>query len=392
MRQYKTAKGWAIFIYVTAPLLIALAAWLIVQPIISDSEEVASPDVYWFIAPMSIGLIGFMIYGLIEVTKGKFVIATDRVYYESTFTNRQLKFEEIKGYRINENYITIEPDVIGRKKIGISTHFGKTDEIIAWLSSNYPDLDVLNAEQEELEILTNEELGWTTEQRAEKLNNARKTAKVLNWAGGLVGAWTFFWADPYEYAIIASITVPILAVIAIKLSAGLIRIDEKNDSAYPSVFWAVLAPSMAICIRALLDYNIIDHNNVWVSATIITLTFMTALLVGNKEFKLKNIKGFFTTLFLSVFLFAYSYGSVITVNCMFDKSQPEVYSAKVLSKRISSGKTTSYYLELASEGLQQEVEEVSVTQDFYERINKNDVVELYLMHGLLDVPWIIVSD
>ena len=392
MRQYKTATGWAILIYITAPLLIALAVWLIVEPLISNSEEDASSNTYWFIASMSVGLVGVMVYGLIEVVKGRFVIATDKVYYKSAFTSRQLSLDEIKGYRINENYITIEPNVKGKKKVGISTYFGKTDEIIAWLASYYPNLDALNAEQEELEILTNEELGWMTEQRERKLNKARKTAKVLNWIGGLVGVWTFFWADPYEFAIIASIVVPIVAIIALKLSNGLLRIDERNDSAYPSIFLAVLAPSMAICIRALLDFNIFSHENIWLPSLIITLTIMVILMVGHKEFKYKKAQDFFITLVIAVIFLAYSYGSIVTVNCMYDNSEPEVYNTQVLSKKVSSGKTTNYYLILAPQGSHKEIEEVSVSQDLYERVNINDAVDIYFMKGLFDIPWIIVGE
>ncbi len=331
-------------------------------------------------------------YGLIETIKWKFVIDSDKVYAAGAFSRKQLRFDEIKGYRIDDNYIYIESSIAGKKKISISTYLGKTDEIVEWLSSYYPDLDLLHAEQEEQEILGNEELGWTIEQREEKLYKARKTAKVLNWAGGLIGAWTFFWPDPYELAIMASITVPIVVIVAMKLSSGLIRIDERKDSAYPSILWAVLAPSMGLCVRALLDYNIFSHNNVWMPSAVIAFTMIMVLMVGNKEFKFKKAVDYFSVLVIASILFAYSYGSIITVNCINDNSEPVVFNAKVLSKRISSGKSTTYYLELTPWGVQKDIEEVSVSKELYEQLESDDLVNIYFMKGYLYIPWFVVAN
>ena len=55
----------------------------------------------------------------------------------------------------------------------------------------------------------------------------------------------------------------------------------------------------------------------------------------------------------------YTYGLLISTNALFDNSKPTVYKAKILNKRISSGKTTTYYLELDKWGLQKEVDDVS---------------------------------
>lgn len=392
MKEYKIAKGWAILIYVTAPLLIGLFGWLLIMPFIPGADDGISPTAYWFLAPISLGMIVFMIVGLIDTVKGKLVVDYDKVHTVSAFSNRQLRLDEIRGYRVAENYNFNEPNIESKKRIKVSTYLSRTDEIVGWLASSYPDLDLLNAEQEEQEILGNEELGWSVEQREEKLQKARKTAKTLNWIGGLVGAWTLFFAEPYEYAIIASIMVPIIAVVGLKLSAGLIRIDERKDSAYPSVAWAVLAPSLALCLRALLDFNIFSHSEVWAPSAIITFTFISVLLIGDKEFRFKKALDYFTFSVIAVMFYAYSYGAVVTVNCLNDRSEPEVYNAKVLSKRISSGKTTTYYVELTPWGLRKEVEEVSVSQDLFEQLDNNDEVNIYFMEGYLDIPWFIVTD
>lgn len=392
MREYKISKGWAIFIYITAPLLIALFCWILVMPFVPTMKDDMNSNVYWLLIPMSLAMITLMTVGLIETVKGKFVIDNDKIFTVSTFSNRQLMFNEIKGYRITDKYIFIESNNEQKKKIKVSTYFGKVNEITEWLSENYTDLGIVQANQEMEGILNNEEFGWTTEQREEKLIKAHKTAKILNWTGVLIGAWTSFLANPYEYAIIASIVFPLICVIALKYFNGLIRIDERKDTAYPTIFWAIFATSMGLCLRGLLDYNIFDYSKIWTPSILVALTYIAVLTIGNKEFKLNKAKDYLTILGFSIFIYGYAYGAVITLNCIYDKSEPETYNASILSKRISSGKSTTYYLELTPWGRQKKIDEVSVSKDLYNRLDKNDKVNIYFMKGQFDIPWFEVTE
>ncbi|WP_437921615.1 hypothetical protein [Sphingobacterium sp. LRF_L2] len=392
MKEYKISKGWAIFIYIGAPLLIALFCWILIMPFVPSMKDDMNPNVFWFLIPISLGMIALMIVGLLDTVKGKFVIDSDKIYAISTFSNRQLMFNEIKGYRITDKYIFIESNNEQKKKIKVSTYVGKVNEIEEWLSEHYSDLDIIQANKEKEEILNNEELGWTTEQREEKLIKAQKTAKILNWTGGVIGAWTLFLANPYEYAIIASVTFPVICVIVLKYFNGLIRIDERKDTAYPTIFWAIFATSMGLSLRGLLDYNIFDYSNVWTPSILITLTYIALLTIRNKEFKFNKAKDYLTILGFSVFMFGYGYGAVVTLNCIYDKSEPEIFNATVLNKRISSGKSTTYYLELTPWGLQKEIDEVSVTKDLYNKLDQNDKVNIYFMKGRFDIPWFEVTE
>lgn len=391
MKTYKMSKGWAIFIYVAAPLLMALFGWILIMPFFSTPADEINPKVYWVLAPMSLGMMAFMVVALIDTIKGKFVIDQDKVFTVSTFVSRQLMFDEIKGYRITDQYIFIEPKNEHKKRIKISTYLGKTDEIVAWLSQHYPDLDVLQADQEEKEILNNKDYGWTSEQRAERLAKAHQVAKILNWTGGLVGAWTLFLARPYEYAIMASIAVPILCIIALKYFNGLIRADEKKHSAYPSIFWAIFASSMGLCLRGLIDYNIFDYAKIWTPVLLISIVF-TGVIIGNKEFKFNKTSDYVTIAVFLLFLSGYGYGAIVTLNCMYDQSEPEIFNATVLNKRVSSGKSTTYYVALTPWGKQKEVEEVSISKELYKRLDKNDEVNIYFMKGYFDIPWFEVTE
>jgi hypothetical protein len=149
---------------------------------------------------------------------------------------------------------------------------------------------------------------------------------------------------------------------------------------------------MGLCLRALFDYNVFNHRNSWTPSILIAVIFFAFLLIGNKEFRLRQTKDYFTILGIALITFAYGYGSVITLNCFYDKSTPEVFKAKILSKRISSGKTTTYYFELTPWGQQKEADEVSVPKKLYNTLEAENEVNIYLKKGQFKIPWFMISE
>lgn len=389
MKEYKTAKGWAIFIYLFAPLLIGLFGWLLVLPFLNGNFE---PNASWILIPVSIAMIALMVFGVLDVYRGRLIIEDNSIKSISTFSNRVLAFDEIKGFTVNEQYIFIEPTSKEKKRIKISRYIGGESEVIHWLSRNFPDLDIQNSIIEEEEILNNETFGWTKEIREEKLIQAKQISRFINWAAGLSAAWTFFYPTPYQYSILTAIVLPIIALVVVKLSNGLIRLDEKKGSAYPSVIYAFIYPSLGLMLRAVLDYDIFDYSNVWLTTTIITLAFLFLLLIKQNEITFKKKLDYLTVSSLALFLFAYSFGTVIHTNCYYDNSEPKHYTAKVHDKRISSGKSTYYYLELSTWGQQDEIDEVSVGKGLYNRTEIGEEVNIYFRNGKLEIPWFIVTD
>ena len=389
MKEYKIAKGWAIFIYLFAPLLIGLFGWLLILPFQNGDF---TPYASWILIPVSIAMIALMTFGVIDAYKGRLIIQEDCIKSISTFSNRELEFDEIKGFTVNEQYIFVEPKNKGKKRIKISKYIGGYSEVLHWISQNFPDLDLQNEIEEEQEILNNENIGWTKEIREKKLKKARQYSKLINWAAGITAAWTYFYPTPYQYSILTAMIIPIIALLVVKFSDGLIRVDEKKGSAYPSVIYAFVYPSFGLMLRAFLDFDIFDYSNVWLSTIIITIAFLFVLLNKQQEIIIKKKLDFLTISCFAFFLFAYSFGTVIHINCYYDNSEVEFFTAKVLDKRVSSGKSTSYYLELSPWGQQNEVDEVSVGKGLYNRIETGGEVTIYFRNGKLDIPWFKVTD
>lgn len=389
IKEYKLARGWALFIYLFAPILIVLFGRLLIIPF-QNSDF--TPNVNWIFIPISMAMITFMIFGVIQAYKGRFFIQNDCIKLIGIFSIRELKFDEIKGYTVNEQYIFVEPRIEGKKRIKISKYFNGYSEILLWLSQNFQDLEIQTSIDEEQEILNNENFGLTREIREEKLLKARQTAKILNWAAGFTMVWALFYPTPYQLLFVTTMSIPIITLVVTKFSGGLLKIDTKKGSAYPTIIYALVFPPLGLLLLAFFNYDIFDYSNIWLPSLLITAVLLFLLLIKQQEIIFKKKLDYFNVSFLALFFFGYSYGLVIHINCYYDNSQAEQYTATVLDKRIGSGKSTSYYLKLSTWDKQNEIEELSVGKRLYNRIEVGEELNIYLRNGTLKIPWFIVSN
>jgi hypothetical protein len=387
--EYRIAKDWARFIYVTAPIMIALFSWVLYLPF-KDGDF--SPNYSWLLIPVALGMISLMVLGVLDAYKSRFIIEEDYIKSVGIFSTKKLNFDEIKGFFIDNQYIFVESSNNFKKTIKISSYTGGYGEILHWLSQYFTNLDAQNYQEELQDILSDEAIGDSVNIREEKLLRARKLAKTVNWAAFISTAWLLFYPHPYQYAIIFSIAVPIVALLVVKLSGNLIRIDEKRGAANPFVIYAFIFPSLGLLLRAILDYEIASYENVWQPTIVITTSIIIALLLKQSEITFKKGIDLVTVGSLYFFLIGYSYGLVIHYNCYYDKSNAQKYTVEILNKRTSSGKSTTRYLEVSSWGEQQDVSEVSVGKGLYSRTNVGDSVNVYYRNGNMGIPWYRLSD
>lgn len=81
---------------------------------------------------------------------------------------------------------------------------------------------------------------------------------------------------------------------------------------------------------------------------------------------------------------------MLSINCLLDSSET-VYTTTIAGKRISKGKTTTYYLELNPWGDRKEIEDVKVSRERYESVDIGDDTEVTQHQGALGTPWILVK-
>jgi hypothetical protein len=381
-RSYGTAKGWRIFVYLFIPLLILL---FFSSPLWMFEGEWTGTRLGFVVGAWIFGLL--FCYCLYEVIKGRHIITNDKLIYQGAFRRKELPLAEISGYRIDQQYTYIQPKTAAHPKIRIGYTSEKYEEIQGWLATTYPNLDQLEQEQEEAIILEDHNLGHTASVREENLAAARKTAKLLNGAGLLTGAWLLFLPNPYSWAVAAGLLVPLLAIAALFWHRNIIRPDEQKNSAYPSVAAALFAPAAGLLLRSMLDFELLYYSPIWPIAGTVAALVGAVVLLASREFLQQQKSRLNVSLSALAFALLYGYSSVVAANCVFDEGQPTRHKTEVLSKHSSSGKTTTYYLNVSAWGPRTQAEDITVSEEYYDQTQPGTTISIYLLPGRLGIPW-----
>ncbi|MDR3340695.1 MAG: hypothetical protein LBT25_11520 [Candidatus Symbiothrix sp.] len=388
--EYKISKGLKIFVYSAAVMVIVSFIYFLILPF---KDGNFSPNASWILIPISIGMIILTILGVIDAHKGRIIIKEDRIISIDVLGKKELMFDEIKGYIVKENGIIIEPINNAKKRIKISRHISGLADILDWHLCDFDNLEM----DEEEEVLNNEKFGWRKEIREKKLANARKISKIINWVAWLSSAWAMFFQKPYyQLALLSIIIIPIIALFIAKKHKGMIKIDEqKTESKLPSVFYAFFIPSCVLAVRAILDYNIFNFSNLWILIVILTIVLLFLRFFNQRGFTFK--KNWLIVLYSVLFFMTYSFGTIVHLNCFYDKSKPETFTVKIISKRMSAStnrysESTWYYFKLSPWGQQTKEDEVKVNREFYNEMNENDEVKINFRKGKLGVSWFMVTN
>ena len=76
---------------------------------------------------------------------------------------------------------------------------------------------------------------------------------------------------------------------------------------------------------------------------------------------------------------------------LFDRAKPVEFRTKTLSKHVSSGKHTSYDVELSPWGPKRAAEDVDVGRKLYGQIQVGQTVCVYVWPGALKIRWFEVE-
>lgn len=389
-KEYKLAKGWAILIWIFAPGLIALFGFLGVMPF---TQEKIDLTLALILTPISLGMVFLMVLGIIDSIKSKLIIDKNQLISISVFKTKRLEFKDIKGIKSDQNYLHFIPDSIDLKRIKVSTYIGKYNQMVNWANSEFKNLDFEEIVQDTLDILQNDEYGRNTEEREYKLERTRKKTKILNTVSVIIGLGTLFFPHFYKAQILTCAFLPILGLIYLKSSKGLIKLDATTNSAHPDLLGTLYTPSAALTIRALLDFNVFNYENFWWPALLLFAS-LTILLFYKSGFKynFKKAISYFSVLGMLMYGSMYAYGFLISTNVIFDNSKPSTHKAKVLDKHINSGKSTTYYLKLDSWGPQTEIKDVAVSKQIYKTKEIGDSAIVYFNSGLYKIPYFLIME
>lgn len=410
MKEYRIKKGVRLSVYVFASLAIVLYGGLtialIIPPFNTITEEMHQAMPGLWLTGLFLAMVILMIVSIISTKKRKIILADKSIISIGLWGKRELKFADIKGFRLDRNpkypqikNLIIEPIESKMKSINVGFFLKDMDDLKSSLDSKLKDLDADKSialeqkyKREEQEILQNNDFGFTIEEREEKLKKAHLFVKVLNGITAIVVVWLFFYPRPYKYAVIACVSLPLIGFLSVKFWKGLIQIDVEKGSVYPTVAFPILFPGLILGLRVMLDFSIEKYSNIWIPAIVISCIYAALVIVSSKKMSFKNAKAYFSILSYVAFGFLYGYSTVVATNCVFDNSEPKVFASEVLGKTINeSRKSKTYYLNLSPWGEKTEAEKISVDSDLYNNIHTGDKVSVYQFKGRLDIPWVVVG-
>lgn len=391
MKVYSLAKGWLIFILIGGGAVVLASTYALLFIYVKGIIDYPSVTNNWVLASMFLIVILFLIYTMVQAFKSKLFIEEDRLRLMGASETRELLFTDVRGFRSDNKYIYLFPLSDTSKTMRIRMYYEDSSGLLAWLSGKFKDLDKTEREEEEKQILENADLGQSTEERSHAFAKAKKTVQIASIVGVVI-AVSLFVADEFlRCTIVAAAIYPLFIVVLLKSSKGLIRVSGGKNSPYPSIAIGLLAPVFGLFTKCLASYHILSNSGVWQPAGVIAGMLFILLFIKSKELEKLGIQISVLLLLYAGTCFAYGYSVIIGYNCVYDTSQSIRYEAKVLDKRIVSGKSKSYYLLLSPWGPVNIDKEISVSRNLYNNSQIDDNVYIYLYSGKLNVPWYIVE-
>jgi hypothetical protein len=220
----------------------------------------------------------------------------------------------------------------------------------------------------------------------------------LEWISLILAVWFFIYPKPYEVLFTCLLIMPVIGLFLNGITgrpsiASLIQIskDNKCDDKY-DVADFIDAPAWILTLRVLIDfefesfYSMIIPGVIAAILILVFLYFTQSIIINTTKDKTWIVLSLVTN--IVIYSFAGTYGA----NCVYDKSTPKVYAAKVIDKRISKGRRhKTYYIKVEEWGHHYDPENISVTQSQYNEININQYVNIDYKKGLLGIPWYYIE-
>jgi hypothetical protein len=255
----------------------------------------------------------------------------------------------------------------------------------------FPDLDLFDMEAEEDAMLNNADFGPNPEARKNRVKNAKLACRILNSMGVITTVWILFWPKPYNLVICVTVLVVIASFAMLVIFKGIIKLDERKGSAHPSLIYAIGLTSGSLAIRAAFDMSILSYKPFWMVAIPFVLILLVFFARTTGELKVKKATDLLTIFSVVLVLVIFAYGSITTLNAILDNNEPQVFEARILSKRIAKGKMKTYHVTLEPWGPKTEAGEVTVPATVFENVQVNTLAKVWLHPGAIGIPWYVVT-
>lgn len=235
-----------------------------------------------------------------------------------------------------------------------------------------------------------------------KVTLSKLTFHKLNWLEYVtigLGLWFLFYPKPYSILFSALLCMPILGLLLNGLTgrpsiSSLVEISKDDDGTdkYDVADFIDFA-AWIIFLRVLLDYEFESFYSLLIPGTIAFVVVLIILFATHKLINktAKSKTWIYLSLLFNVFL--YSYAGTYGANCVYDNSEPTIYKAEVIDKKVHSGRKgrRTYYIRVTPWGHHYDKEEIKVSSEHFSEIQIGQYVNIDLKKGLFNIPWYYIE-
>jgi TonB family protein len=322
-----------------------------------------------------------------RLTKAQVVLFPDRLEKPGILRPSILHRDNIRGvgktvYTRSGSYFEVASKSAAEPSVRLDAALRDDPVIAAWLSgAPDPKAEALKAAR--AEILADARYGASETERLRRLEWAKRWTTAFNIACLMLAAWVGFMAPLSASTLLAVVAPLIVAAALAQMSAGLVVWYGRPGR--PRIIGA-LAPAAALAAHAGLAVHILRPDAlVWVAALLgLGAAASRYAVPALGASRLGDAIATGVAAGLAV------YGLGVALNVCLDGTAPRTFVSTVIGERISHGRSTAYYLELAPWS-DQPTRDVTVSAGFYDSAPVGSRVCLVRRGGALGLGWFDVT-
>jgi hypothetical protein len=216
---------------------------------------------------------------------------------------------------------------------------------------------------------------------------ARRTT-IMGWSMSIIAAVLIFAPGLPEWSPLLACLVPCLLLVMIATGKYPLIAGKKGDGGLQQ---AVITVPLLISIYALVRYDLVDWQRALVGAIIVGIAFSAALWWASRSTTSVVVREKYlakwTWLFFAVIGTSLGWGALVMIDCATDRAEAAPLASKVVSKYVSSGRNTSYHLEITGPFEAIGGHDVRVSRRFYDTQAIGATVCVWVHPGTLGLRW-----
>jgi hypothetical protein len=328
--------------------------------------------------------LGFGAYLMALALRSRVVVDGPRIEVRTPFGEKTADASEVEGYRDistrNGSFWRLQLKE-GRGAITIQKWFD-SPELRAWMQQ-ITDLDERDRKAILDEIEQNQELGATPEERLSALKQARLWNVGLTMVAIAAAVFRLFPANPFFLisAVLLALTPPVILYLLHRSPLLFVLGKPKRDPRTDFTF-AFIAAVVGLFLGNI-GVHLVSLSSLLPAILLVSLATCAGLLLVSRS--AAGARG--AWIVIVMLSGSYGYGLVTSADTLPDHAKPQRYSASIVGKHTSSGRSTTYYLDLAPWGPLPDENRLSVSRRLYDAATVGELTCLELHQGYLHAPW-----